>query len=391
MPDTVRFIHTGDLHLGITAQAIPADLQGCTRVLEAAYQTLEHIVDDAIAREVDFVIFAGDIFDNPRTMFPAQVRFEAQMQRLQQADIQVYLVYGNHDPITEHIHTFHYPANVHEFDYRTVEAKHYQGKSGSCTLYGQSFGYRSMRENPVRRFKRESDATNAIGILHTGLDSTGESDYAPCSKADLKRANMDYWALGHLHKGGCVSQMPTICYCSSPQALDIGEAGSHGYWYGELSDGQMVVHDWIASGMLDFHVCEVDVSTLCEASELCDRIIQICDQHIASHPIDTVFRLVLTGERAFNPVVWNRLITTELADAIQVKLKVLDARHHITCWLDAKCIDQTVPAVDLQQAAKQNEFIAELIGAADSLEESAHIKEEALRLLVRALTEEVAL
>ena len=388
MSNAIRFIHTGDLHLGSTAKSIPADPEGSTSVLDALYVTLEQIIDDAIAREVDFVIFAGDIFDNAKTMPFAQIRFDAQMERLREAGIHAYLVYGNHDPFTEHPVPHRYPDNVHEFDFRAVEAKHHQGRRGTAKIYGRSYGYRAQPENLVRAFKRDPQAVNAIGILHTGMESAADAQYAPCTKADLAAANMDYWALGHFHKGGQVSEKPAIYYCSSPQALDIGEQGSHGYWYTELVDGHVLRQEWVESGVLDFATASVDVTLVTSVKELFDRVVQAIDSAVEQRAKNTVLRIEFTGERVLDERVWNELLTGALEEHIRARLVALSAHHRIKLWLDPKIIDNTILAIDIDHAVKQHEFIAKLVEIADDVDAEPLIKEDALRMLIRVLLEQ---
>ena len=94
----MRFIHTADLHLdspflGLTSMPKPL----WERVHSSTFTAFQKIVDDAIALKVDFVLISGDIYDRDQQSIAATDFFIKQCERLKQARIPVYLLYGNHD------------------------------------------------------------------------------------------------------------------------------------------------------------------------------------------------------------------------------------------------------------------------------------------------------
>jgi hypothetical protein len=66
-PMTIRFIHTADIHLGKTYRTSAGEAERYADF----FRTLDGIVSDAIAEQVDFVLIAGDLFHTgqilPRT------------------------------------------------------------------------------------------------------------------------------------------------------------------------------------------------------------------------------------------------------------------------------------------------------------------------------------
>lgn len=68
-------------------------------------------------------------------------------------------------------------------------------------------------------------------LLHGDI-GTG-SDYLPLNLKTLKSLDLDYIALGHIHKSEIVGE--NIAYCGSPEPLDFGETGERGFIQGHIS------------------------------------------------------------------------------------------------------------------------------------------------------------
>ena len=111
----VKFIHCADLHLdspfkskSYLSPSIFEDVQ------KSAYESFKNIVDLALKQEVDFIIIAGDLFDNENRTLRAEVFLKEQFERLRKEQIFVYVCHGNHDPLTSKIST-NWPNNVSVF------------------------------------------------------------------------------------------------------------------------------------------------------------------------------------------------------------------------------------------------------------------------------------
>ena len=65
MLDSIRFIHTGDLHLGSPLKAVGEISERLKKsLIESSYTAIKNIVDAALEHNVDFVLMCGDIYDN---------------------------------------------------------------------------------------------------------------------------------------------------------------------------------------------------------------------------------------------------------------------------------------------------------------------------------------
>ncbi len=99
MPETqaIRLLHFADLHIGMeNFGQIDPDTGINQRVLDFI-QRLRDIVDTALEREADLVIFAGDAFKTRDPNPTYQRELARQVMRLARAGVPIVLLVGNHD------------------------------------------------------------------------------------------------------------------------------------------------------------------------------------------------------------------------------------------------------------------------------------------------------
>ena len=215
MSKRVTFIHASDLHLGAPFRGLRAlSSKWANRLLSAIPESYDRMVDAAIARDVDFVVVSGDIFDSARPSYGDYLHFFEGLERLGEAGIPVYLITGNHDPYTSWQHDFFsLPPNATMLPgdrpgFALVER---DGQPlcliGGRGYYNQTWPMDECIAEGVTREAAEqalavqhphaAEAPFAVGLLHTGLNL--DPVKAPVDPAVLMHAGMDYWALGHIH------------------------------------------------------------------------------------------------------------------------------------------------------------------------------------------------
>lgn len=117
MSQSVTFIHTADLHLGAPFSGLRSQSPRWADTLLTAIPTaFQRMIDTAIAKAVDFVIIAGDIFDSARPSYADFALFMEGLQQLESAGIPVYCCTGNHDPLSSWSAEYGtLPSNTHLF------------------------------------------------------------------------------------------------------------------------------------------------------------------------------------------------------------------------------------------------------------------------------------
>ncbi|MED3780182.1 DNA repair exonuclease [Heyndrickxia sporothermodurans] len=239
----IRFIHTADLHLDSPfkgLQYLPKSI--FKRIQESTFSAFTKIVDSAISMNVDFVLICGDLYDGEDRSIKAQARLRRQMERLQTAGIEAFVLYGNHDHLGGNWTTIEMPPNVHLFS-SEVEMKSYISKDGvKVHIYGFSYPERHVKEKRINDYKKIDGADLHIGMLHGHCEgsSTAHQPYAPFSISDLIEKKLDYWALGHIHKQQVLhtEHNPYIVYPGNIQGRHKKESGKKGCLAVELSENE---------------------------------------------------------------------------------------------------------------------------------------------------------
>ncbi|GEO65514.1 metallophosphoesterase family protein [Companilactobacillus nantensis] len=224
----MKFLHAADLHLDtpfIGISNFSKELQ--KQLQESTYQAAKKLFDTAVAEQVDFVILAGDVFDDTDSSLKAQMFLRDEFEKLKQAKIKVYLIYGNHDYYRNNFAVVKFPDNVTVFgqDVTTVEQTTKDGQRVGLT--GFSYYKQHINDAVGKDYPQRGDFDYQIGILHAGV---GDDNYAPFQVSDLLQKGYDYWALGHIHKRQILHESPMIVYSGDIQGRNQNDITPKGFY-----------------------------------------------------------------------------------------------------------------------------------------------------------------
>lgn len=241
-----RFIHAADLHLDSPF----AGMSGLTdrirkHLQQSTFIALNRLVQLAVTERVDFVVISGDIYDSSNTSLRAQLRFMEALQVLDEEQIPVYIIHGNHDPLDSPRLAVTMPPLVHIFgsEPETVTAVRRNDGREVAVITGMSYPTSKVTENISLRYdKRATDSDLFhIGLLHANVDGDQEHEtYAPCTKKDLISSGYHYWALGHIHSRRILQESPYIVYPGNIQGRHIRETGSKGCYVIDVNEAGTV-------------------------------------------------------------------------------------------------------------------------------------------------------
>ncbi|MDR0466039.1 MAG: DNA repair exonuclease [Deltaproteobacteria bacterium] len=230
----VRYIHAADLHLdaafaGVSREAGPQSGH-LTRIMsQATFTAMERLFVLCEVERPDFLVIAGDIYNQEDQSIRAQLRLRDACERLAGFGVRVFLAHGNHDPLPSRLHTLRWPANVTVFG--NVVESHAVPREGETVAFAHGISHENAKEgrNLARSFRRRDSPCFQLGILHCSLEGGGAERYAPCSLEDLRASGLDAWALGHVHERAVLSeQNPFALYSGNVQGLHINESGERG-------------------------------------------------------------------------------------------------------------------------------------------------------------------
>jgi DNA repair exonuclease SbcCD nuclease subunit len=301
-----RFVHAADVHLDSPLRSLALrDPRLAEFVGDASRKVFSRIVDLCLDEQVDALLLAGDLYDGEQTSMKTARFLAEQLNRLNTANITVFVIRGNHDALSKITKELVLPENVHLFGGRAdlVEIPRIRGER-PIAVHGLSFAKPQAPECLLSKYKPPVAGAINIGLMHTSLDGSPPHDvYAPCSTADLLASGFRYWALGHIHKrsltkGPCAVVMPGI-----PQGRDVGEHGPKSVTLTSvMDDGTVAVEERIVS-LAQFERVAVDASGVASWSDLAGRLERaIGDAASRSASDHLVARLAVSGA---TPLAWN--------------------------------------------------------------------------------------
>lgn len=225
----MKILHTADWHLD-------APLQGHSEHLRKALADVPRQILEIVQEEAcDLVLLAGDLFDGAYTQHTYQNLYDT----LKTMAVPVCIAPGNHDacgadsPWVREV----WPENVHIFKSARIESLAIPELS--CRVYGA--GFESMDCAPLlHNFRADCQETHAIGLFH-GDPTQVNSPYNPITKSQVSDSNLEYLALGHIHKADSFVSGRTLCaWPGCPMGKGYDEQGEKGVYIVTLADGAYV-------------------------------------------------------------------------------------------------------------------------------------------------------
>src|SRR5690606_30208492 len=224
--------------------------------------------DDAVAHcvaaDVDFVVIAGDVYDDEVAGVRAQLRFLRGLERLSRANVPVFVVFGNHDPAGGRWPAVSdWPPGVTVFGHTGVASVPViRDGAMIAVVHGISYRQRHETTNLALGFARVPEDVFQVGLLHANVgDVPGHGRYAPCTMPDLVRAGLDYWALGHVHERRVLRPAePMVAYPGNLQARHPNEPGAKGFLLVEVEAGSAPNASFRPADRWRFHDVRVDLS-----------------------------------------------------------------------------------------------------------------------------------
>ncbi|NDY74144.1 DNA repair exonuclease [Desulfobacter hydrogenophilus] len=291
-----KFIHAADIHLdsplrGLSRyESAPVDA-----IRNACRRAFQNLVGLAIEEKVAFVLLAGDLYDGDWKDYSTGIFLSRQMGRLNQHDIQVFCVAGNHDAANRMTKALDTPSNMKIFSAGKVETVKLEELS--TAIHGRSFKSRHVDENLATGFCEAEKGVFNIGLLHTSLDGReGHASYAPCSLDDLISKGYQYWALGHIHKQEIVCKDPLVVFPGCIQGRHIRESGPKGCVIVTVEDETVKEIEKIPLDVLRWTQIQIDMTDIEERRDILEKIREAVEkEQISAEDRPLAMRIKLIG------------------------------------------------------------------------------------------------
>jgi DNA repair exonuclease SbcCD nuclease subunit len=196
----VSFLHAADLHLGLRITRLEPDT--AKRVREARFRALDGLLKAGADRQVDFLLIAGDLFDDHAV---DQVTARRAFMILEDAPMPIYVLSGNHDPFLPGAvwdrspWNQPQPARVHLLRQEELVPVRPDVVLLPCPVFRKT----SLRD-PTAWIAQVPNAAGMIriGVAHGSLrirDDLPADDHL-IDRHAAQKLQLDYLALGHWHR-----------------------------------------------------------------------------------------------------------------------------------------------------------------------------------------------
>ena len=258
----MRILHFSDLHIGVENYGRVDPETGLSTRLGDFLGSLDQVVEFALTRGVDLVLLAGDAYKGRDPSQTHQREFAQRLARLSEAGIPAFLLVGNHDLpnavsrataveifstlrvpnvyVGAQLDTYLVPTAAGPVQILAVPWPRRSvmlGKEGSRGLSIEEIRgeiERRMTEAIEKRAQQLDPSVPAIIAGHVTVNgaSVGTErsmmlgqDHVLLASA-LDRPQVDYVALGHIHKHQVLRpDRPMVVYSGSLQRVDFSEEG----------------------------------------------------------------------------------------------------------------------------------------------------------------------
>jgi len=368
------FVHAADLHLDSPFLGVARLPEGQSRVTEAqreaTFKAFESVIDLCLQRGADFLLVAGDVYDGADRSLQAQLRFRNGLRRLCEAGIRAYIVHGNHDPLDGWTDSIEMPDGAHIFGPDLDSVVFEKDGQPAARIHGISYPKRDIGKRFGKGLRREGDEPFQIGLFHcnAGGDTKHEA-YAPRTESELAEAELDYWALGHIHESRTLRENdPFIGYPGNTQGRHANETGPRGCFFAQISaeGGLSAQPEFVATDAVRWLSAVLDISELETMDDLLARLErrlgELADQG-EGRPVVT--RITLLGRGPLHRSLSRADSTTELL----AELHSLGADRDPFVWVE-KLLVRTRPEVDLAARRESKDFLGNLLCLIDQVRSS---------------------
>ena len=257
----MRILHFSDLHIGVENYGRVDPATGLSTRLLDFLSTLDELVEYALCQDVDLVLLAGDAYKGRDPSQTHQREFATRLARLSSAGVPVFLLAGNHDlphavgraTAIEIFQTLQVP-NLHlgeQLKTYTVPTRkgHLQIVALPWPRRSRLLSREESRGMTIEQVRERTEdlLTRGIQDCVEGLDPsipavmaghvtingavTGTErsmmlgqDHVLYPSA-VHKPQLDYVALGHIHKHQILRENPMVVYSGSLERVDFSEEG----------------------------------------------------------------------------------------------------------------------------------------------------------------------
>ena len=220
----MKFVHIADIHFDhpFSSLSVRENLSDNRRLEQR--NILKKVINYIKENDVRYLFISGDLYEEEYVR-KSTINYINNLF-LEIPDTKIFISPGNHDPYIKNSYyaEFEFAQNVYIFKSNMFECK----ELPDINIYGMGFQDFYCKDINYGSINVIQNGKPNFMIMHASLDG-GDEEYNPVLESRLETLNMDYIALGHIHKPYYnIKKNQRIVYPGSLISLGFDEKGSHG-------------------------------------------------------------------------------------------------------------------------------------------------------------------
>ena len=257
------------------------------------------------------------------------------------------------------IASLQWPEEVHIFgsEFETVSVA--LGGEDVVLIHGISYPHSQIDDSFGRGFKRQGSQPFQIGLFHCSVGSDpAHETYAPRTLSELVAANLDYWALGHVHRHRVLKDgHPFITYPGTTQGRHIRETGPRGCLLVQVSGSGEVSARFEPVDCVRWSSSELQIDDLETEGDLIEALERTCDEigdEAQGRP--AVVRITLSGRGELHAMLRRPQVVEDLTE----RLRVTGLESAPAVMVEQIQVRTNTP-IDLDSRRKSADFLGEVL------------------------------
>lgn len=363
----IKLLHCADLHLGSEISSLE-DKAGERR--GELLKTFRKIVNICENKNIDVLAIAGDLFEgsnvDPNTIASVKESLSYIKNTI------VAISPGNHDyvSIDSPYMDEDWPENVIIFNSK-LEKVEFPEKE--LCIWGAGFTSTYVNDSLLGEIQEVNDKYINLCVLHGEIVSNSQvSRYNPITENQLKNSNMDYVALGHIHKCSSILKAgsTSFAYSGCPEGRGFDELDEKGVYIGTLYKGNANM-EFRKTGSRMFQALLIDITGLSSDLEIEKAVLNEIKNVYGKGYEENLYKVSLRGTvpEWYTPTI--DFITQNLRDMVYY----------------LKIYDETRVEVDFEELKKESSlkgiFVRKMMDKIELMKENNDY--EGVQMLERAL------
>lgn len=319
----MKFIHLGDVHLGVKPDAAYPWSEVRKQEIWDSFRNIINICNEEM---VDLLLISGDFFHKQplvRELKEANYIFSLLDQT------KVVIIAGNHDYISprSNYRKFEWVANVHMLINEHMDSMYFEDIN--TEVYGFSYYQREIKAPLLNNVRINNRARINILLAHAGTPTN-----LPFDLRTLESKGFDYIALGHIHKPQRLGSR--MAYAGSIEPTDKNDIGRRGYIIGNIikheeSEESTINLSFIENSIREYIYLNIEVDDYMTNGHLRDLV----KETLVNYDKGNIFIITISGYK--DPQVkFDTEGLRDLGNIIEVRDKAVSNYDFDQLYIDNK-------------------------------------------------------